>query len=83
MDSLSRDPSDYRPDPDGHFRRRLDERDIPPVVIQKAIEGGDVVEQDNGHVKLTTTYLGYDFAVVVNPERGYAITAYSEDDWHQ
>lgn len=81
MDSLSRSPSDYRPDPNGHFRRRVDERDIPPVVWQMAIEGGEVEEQDNGNVCLKTTYLGYDFEVIVNPDKGFVITAYSTDDW--
>lgn len=79
---ISRSPSDYRPDPEGHFRRRKQERDIPPVVIQKAIEGGDAEQQDNGHVKLTTQYLGYEFAVVVEPRKNYVITAYDvNEDW--
>lgn len=78
MDSLSRRPSDYRPDPDGHFEEQTSEhkRDIPPVVIRKAIEGGDAVLQDNGNVKLTTTYLGDEYAVVVDPNRRYKITAF-------
>jgi hypothetical protein len=82
MPDFSRNPSDYRPEPSGHFRRRFEERDIPGAVIQKAIEGGDVTEQDDGRLKLATSYLGYDFIVVIEPDNGYVVTAYSTDNWH-
>jgi hypothetical protein len=80
-DAFSRNPSDYRPDPNGHFRRRLDERDIPPCVVKMAIEGGEATLQENGNVRLETSYLGYDFAVVVEPRKQYAVTAFPLGDW--
>jgi hypothetical protein len=82
-DDFSRNPSDYRPDRSGHFRRRCNERDIPGAVIQKAIESGDVTGHDNnrGRVKLETTYLGYDFALILDYENGVAVTAFPLDDW--
>lgn len=79
--AFSRNPNDYRPDPSGHFRRRKDERDIPPCVIRMAIEGGDAKHQQNDRIALETTYLGYDFTLVIDPEKQYVITAYSDDDW--
>lgn len=78
---VSRDPSDYHPDPNGHFRRRLDEREIPPTAVKMAIESGEMEQQEENRIKFTTTYLGYEFVVVVNPKKGYAITTYSNDDW--
>lgn len=80
-EGFSRNPNDYRPDPNGHFRRRKDERDIPPCVIQMAIEGGAPERQENGRIALETTYLGYDFTLVIDPEKQYVITAYAEDNW--
>jgi len=80
-DGFSRNPNDYRPDPNGHFRRRKDERDIPSCVIQMAIEGGEPTCQENDRIALETTYLGYDFTLVIEPETQFVITAYAEDDW--
>lgn len=73
-----RDPSEYRPDPDGHFNERVAKREIPETAITKAIHIGRETEQDNGRVKLATTYLGTTFVVVIDPDRKYMITAYRE-----
>jgi hypothetical protein len=82
MPDFSRNPSDYRPEPSGHFRRRFEERDIPGAVIQKAIEGGEPDEQDDGRIRLTTEYLGYEFVVLINPEKMVVVTVFSTDNWH-
>lgn len=82
---IPRNPHDYRPDPGGHFRRRMRERDIPGAVIEKAIRGGEVKPDDasnEDYVALETTYLGYDWQLIVDPERQHVITAVSPDGWH-
>lgn len=84
---ISRDPSDYRPDPSGHFRRRLRERDIPPTAIRRCIESGEVEVQSEGNkarVAFSQSYLGIPYTVVVNPNRGFAITVFTgwPDDEH-
>jgi hypothetical protein len=80
---FSRNPSDYRPDPGGHFRRRRDDREVPWCVIKMAIEGGEPFpdEADDNYVALKTTYLGYDFEVVIDPDNQYVVTTYPDDDW--
>lgn len=82
-ESFSRNPSDYRPDPSGHFRRRRDEREVPWAVVKMAIEGGEAFpdEANDDNIMLRTTYLGYDFEVVINPEQQFVITAIPDDDW--
>lgn len=81
----SRKPEDYRPEPGGHLRRRLNERDIPGTVIRMAIESGDNCPgraDKASYTALVTEYLGYEWEVILDPENRYVITAYSPDGWH-
>lgn len=81
-DGFSRNPSDYRPDPNGHFRRRREEREVPWCVVKMAIESGDATIQENGNLELETSYLGYDFSVIVNPRKNFVVTTYPQtDEW--
>lgn len=79
---LSRCPSDYYAPTLSHFGQRFRDREIPTVVLTKAIEGGEVFpeEGDDDNVLLRTEYLGYTFAVVVNPTDEALVTAYCEDE---
>lgn len=72
---LSRNPADYRPDPYGHFKRRLDERKVPGVCIKEAIETGEVTETGDEKVKLTTTSNPM-VSVVVNPKEKVVVSVY-------
>jgi len=73
--SVSRSPSDYRPDQNGHFRRRKSERDVPGPAIRECIENGDVVS-DDGHdgIKLRAEWAGVQYWVALNPEEGVAVS---------
>jgi len=81
---FSRKPGDYRPEPDGHFRRRKDERDFPPTAIRRCIESGEPTFEDNGRIKLTCEYIGWTFHLVIDPDKQYAVTCYPEDNsWYE
>jgi hypothetical protein len=74
--ALSRDPNDYRPDPNGHFRRRKSERDVPGEAIRACIEDGDIVERRNGgqRIKLRSEWCNGSYYVVVDTSEKLAIT---------
>jgi len=75
----SRDPADYRPDPNGHFRRRLRSREIPSTAIERCIRGGDATvqsERNPARVAFVNDYLNDTYTVVVNPRKGFAVTVF-------
>ena len=76
----SRDPSDYRPDPSGHFRRRRREREIPGTAIERCIRGGEATvqsERNPQRVAFVNDYLNESYTVVVNPRKGFAVTVFA------
>jgi hypothetical protein len=78
MTDHSRDPSDYRPDPDGHYSGRVRERDVPMTAVIKAVRDGKHTEKSDRRVECRTTYLMDDYVVVIDPKYNYYITAYRE-----
>lgn len=81
---FSRDPRDYRPDPGGHFRARKRKRDFPGGAIRRCIESGTPVLQDNGYIKLTNNYLNWEFHLIIDPNRGFVVSCYPDDDaWYK
>jgi hypothetical protein len=78
MTDYSRDPSDYRPDPDGHYSGRVSERNVPRTAIIKAVRDGNHTRESDRRVVCRTTYLTDDYVVVIDPKYNYYITAYEE-----
>jgi len=75
MSDIPREPSEYRPDPGGHFRRKKQEREIPGPAIRECIENGKQVGDGFGEkVRLRAEWGGVAYFVVVNPSEGYAVT---------
>lgn len=77
----SRNPEDYRPDPTGHLRRRIDERKIPPKILGDSIREGEVLREcpDDGRVEFGWSIVNIDYKIVVDVEDNYVITAYEID----
>jgi hypothetical protein len=70
-----RDPSEYRPDPSGHFRRKRKERKVPGPAIRECIENGEPEIRD-GHdgFRLVATWSGVCYWVVIRPEKGLVVS---------
>lgn len=73
--TFPRDPSEYRPEPNGHFHRKRKERSVPGPAIRECIENGEVVEEQNpGVYKLRAKWAGVHYWLVLDTNRDVAVS---------